>query len=68
MHLGPERRPPASFEVEAFLSFPSASAAACSSAELELLATLANLPLCQLITLIGLSACSKNVSLATPMM
>ena len=50
------------------LSSPSASAAFCSCAELELLANLVNLPLCQLITLIGLSACSKNVLLATPMM
>ena len=31
-------------------------------------ATLANLPLCQLITLIGLSTCSKKVFLATLMM
>ena len=34
----------------------------------KLLATLVNLPLCQLIIRIGLSAFSKNVSLATPMM
>ena len=48
------------------VSSPSASAAACSPAAFVLLATRANFPMCQLITLTLRSACSRKAAFAVP--